>query len=96
MFGMEESIEDLVSARRLRWLGHLARTDEDRLPKKVLFGWLPQRHLLHGTKVRWKDRVRKDMKKFNISEGGWITAAQDRGYWHGLCTEEGLESCTKN
>ena len=24
-FGMEESLEDLLSARRLRWLGHLAR-----------------------------------------------------------------------
>ncbi len=95
MFGMEESIEDLVSARRLRWLGHLARMDDDRLPKKVLFGWLPQRRPPHGTKLRWKDRVRKDMKKFNISEGGWFTAAQVRGYWRGLCTE-GLDACTKN
>ena len=27
IFGMEESLEDLVSARRLRWLGHLAQME---------------------------------------------------------------------
>ena len=32
-FGMEESMEDLVSARRLQWLGRIARMDESRLHK---------------------------------------------------------------
>ena len=41
-FGMGESLEDLVIARRLRWLGHVARMDDDRIPKRMLFGWLPQ------------------------------------------------------
>ena len=40
-FGMEESLDDL-SLRWLRWLGHTARMKNERLPKKVLFGWLPQ------------------------------------------------------
>ena len=44
LFGMGESleVEDLVTARRLRWLGHVAKMDEDRIPKRMLFGWLPQ------------------------------------------------------
>ena len=42
LFGMGKSLEDLVTARRLRWLGHVARMDEDRIPKRMLFGWLPQ------------------------------------------------------
>ena len=42
IFGMEESLEDFVSARRLCWLGHLAQMEEEPLPKKLLFGWLPQ------------------------------------------------------
>ena len=41
-FGMEESLEDMVTARRLCWLGHVARMSEERIPKKVLFGWLSQ------------------------------------------------------
>ncbi len=70
-FGMEESLEDIVIARRLRWLGHLARMDDHRLPKKILFGWLPQCRPAHGTRMRWRDRVRKDLKKFNIDERMW-------------------------
>ena len=68
-FGMEESLEDLIVARCLRWLGHVAMEDH-RLPKKILFGWLPQRHPAHGTKMRWLDCVRKDMKKFHIVGSG--------------------------
>ena len=93
MFGMEESLEDLVSTRRLRWLGHLARMEVDRLPKRLLFGWLPQRRPAHGPKMRWRDRVRKDMQKFNIAESRWFSVAQDRDSWRWKC-KEGLEACT--
>lgn len=93
-FGMEESLEDLIVARRLRWLGHVARMDDHRLPKKILFGWLPQRRPAHGTKMRWRDRVRKDMKKFCIEEGNWFRLAQDRSGWRGCC-RTGLEAVTR-
>ena len=93
MFGMEESLEDFVSARRLRWLGHLARIEEDHLPKKFLFGWLPQHHPAHGPKIRWRHRVKKDLQKRNIMESSWFCAAQDRGLWRLKC-RKGLEACT--
>ena len=96
MFGKEESVEDLISRRRLtcRWLGHMARMNEDRLPKKILFGWLPQRRPRYGTKLRWRDRARKDIKRFSIDESCWFTIAQDRSRWRGMC-KKGLEACTK-
>ena len=80
-FGMDESLEDTIIARRLRWLGHLARMEDDRVPKKVLFGWLPQPRPPHGTKMRWRDRVRKDLRKFGIDERTWYTEAQERVKW---------------
>ena len=49
---MEESLEEVIIASRLQWLGHVATMDEDRIPKKVVFGWLPQRCPAHGTKRR--------------------------------------------
>ncbi len=49
---MEESLEDIVIVRQLRWLGHLARMDDHRLPKKILFGWLPQHRPAHATRMR--------------------------------------------
>ena len=67
---------------------------DDRIPKKLLFGWLPQRRPAHGTKLRWKDKVRKDLKKFNIEEGSWFHTAQERGPWRARC-KEGLDDCTR-
>ena len=93
-FGMKETLEETIAARRLRWLGHIARMDEDRMPKRLLFGWLPQRRPAHGTKLRWKDKVRRDFQKFHIDEDGWYSAAQDRGLWRAMC-RDGLSACAK-
>ena len=87
---MQETLEDVVVAKRLRWLGHIARMDNSRLPKRLLFGWLPQKRPAHGTKMRWRDRVRKDMKQFGLDERSWFQMAQDRDQWRAAC-KEGLE-----
>jgi len=50
-----------------------------------LFGWLPQCCLSHGVKIRWHDRVRKDLKHFGISESDWYVATQDKDKWSQLC-----------
>ena len=83
--GMVEPLEDLITARRLCWLGHVARMENNRLPKQLLFGWLPQRRPAHGTKLRWKDKVRKDLKRLNIEESRWYQIAQDRNQWRSKC-----------
>ena len=61
----------------LRRLGHLARMDDHRLPKKILFDWLSKHRPAHGTKIRWRDQVKRDLKKFGIEERGWFGLAQD-------------------
>ena len=60
-FGMEEPIEDKLMAYRLRWLGHLERMEEERLPKKLLFGQLVKKRPCHETKKRWRDGVKLDL-----------------------------------
>ncbi len=77
-----------------RWLGPLARMDDRRLPKKILFGWLSQRRPAHGTRMRWRDCARKDLKKFNIDERRWYQLAQDRSGWRRSC-RTGLEDVTE-
>ena len=39
---------------RLKWLRHLARMQEHRLPKMCLFGWLPQTRPCRGPRRRWE------------------------------------------
>ena len=82
-FGMEELLEDVIVVKRLCWLGHVhvARMGDERIPKKVLFGWLPQCCPAHETKMRWRDRVRKDLRKFHIDECIWFREAQERDVW---------------
>ncbi len=44
--------------------------------------------------MRWRDCVRKDLKKFNIDEGRWYQLAQDRSGWRRSC-RTGLEDVTE-
>ena len=46
------SIGDCILDQRLRWLGHLGRMDDDRLPQKLLFGELLKKRPFHGAKKR--------------------------------------------
>ena len=84
-FGMVESIGDLLTQWRLRWLGHVARMSDVRHPKRLLFGWFPQKRPAHGAKLRWRDKVRQDLKKCGITESSWYTEAQDRAKWKSFC-----------
>ena len=90
---MPETLEDIVSSQRLRWLGHLARMTDERIPKKILFGWLPNRRPGHGPKLRWQDKVRSDMKRFHIDEKNWFKIAR---VWSNACTIKPFNNVTFN
>lgn len=93
-FGVEELLEDVGAAKRLRWIGHIARMDDKLLPKQLLFGWLHHRKPAHGTNQRWRDKVRKDLMMFGIDEGRRFHVAQDRRQWRSVC-REGLAEITE-
>ena len=68
--------------------------EDDHIPKKLLFGWLPQCHPAHGTKLRWRDKARQGLKKFNTAESSWFEVAQERCPWRAQC-RLGLDVCTE-
>ena len=49
-FGMHWTIPDIIMEQRLKWLGHVGRMNEERLPKKLMFGELRKTRPCHGTR----------------------------------------------
>ena len=52
LWGDSGTIAVRISKRRLEWLGHVAKMANDRIPKRLLFGWLPLARLPGGPRKR--------------------------------------------
>lgn len=43
--------------------------------------------------MRWKDKVRRDLKRFGIEEASCFRVAQERGFLRTSCKGGGLNAC---
>ena len=76
------SIEALITQRQLRWVGHVIRMPDDRLPKQILYGQLKDgRRRPGGPKKRFKNQVKSLLKKCHIPPANLETIANDRTAW---------------
>eukprot|EP00117_Sycon_ciliatum_P023228 scpid30807/ scgid4805/ Transposon TX1 uncharacterized 149 kDa protein; ORF 2 len=85
--GVDVDMADVIRKHRLRWLGHVARMKETRLPKQMLFGELPCKRPQHGPKKRWRDVVSSDFAVIGLSEADWYDTAQERSTWFQCCRQ---------
>ena len=76
------SMVTLLRQRRLRWLGHVCRMDEGRIPKDILYAELASGKRETGRPhLRFKDVCKRDMKALDIDISTWEELAQDRSSW---------------
>ena len=76
------SIEAMVTKRQLRWLGHVIRMPDNRLPKQILYGQLKDgQRRQGGPKKRFKDQAKVTLKKCRIQPSNLETLAADRTAW---------------
>ena len=77
-----ESIYALLKRSQLRWAGHVYRMDDDRIPKKLLYGELAEGKRSHGgQKKRYKDTLKATLKDCKIDPAHWEEKALDRSAW---------------
>jgi hypothetical protein len=69
------TIESLVRQRRLNWLGKMAKMDDSRLPKKVMYSTLTHQPKATGTTMDFRQCIRKDLEVFGL------TTADDLASW---------------
>ena len=78
-----ESIEAILRKRRILFAGFVARMEDTRLPKCVMFGELVGGAGSAGGQKKELMGCRLDsLNVFGIHRDKWAIAAQDEGEWH--------------
>ena len=75
----------LLRQRRMRWIGHLRRMEDGRIPKDILYGELAAGKRPRGRpQLRYKDVCKRDIKALEIDPESWKDIAVDRSSWRCL------------
>ena len=78
------SMFSILAKRRLRWLGHVARMEDGRIPKDMLYGY---GELATGSRpagrptLRYKDVCKRDLRAGDIAPTDLEALAADRNVW---------------
>jgi hypothetical protein len=69
----------IIKARRMRWVGYVARMGEKRNAYRLSVGKPEGRRPLRRPRRRWLDNIRTDLVEVGWGDVDWIGLAQDRG-----------------
>ena len=76
-----ESIEATLRRRRILFAGFVARMEDTRLPKCVMFGEMVGGAGCVEDQKEWMGCFLDDLRAFGINAHQWTTTAQDEGEW---------------
>ena len=78
-----EIIEATMRKRRILFAGFVARMEDTRLPKCVMFGELLGGAVSSGEQEKeWMGCLLDDLRAFGIKIDQWMIAAQDEDEWY--------------
>jgi hypothetical protein len=74
-----------IESQRLKWLGHVKRTEDNAVPKRMIKGKLYSRRRKGRPRLRWLEEVESDLKRMKVT--GWKEKMRNREQWR-LAVEE--------
>ena len=83
-FDFSPSIVRVITSRRKRWAGHVARMAEERGAYRALVGKPERKRPLGRPRRRWVDNIRMDLQEVGCGYMDWIGLGQDRDRWRTL------------
>jgi hypothetical protein len=72
------TIVQVITSRRMRWVGHVAGMGEGRGVYRGLMGKPEGKRPLGRTRCRWEDNIKMDLQEVGCGGMDWIGLAQDR------------------
>ena len=79
-----EEMNLIIKEIRLRWLGHVLRMEDDRIPKQAMYSQMDHHIKRKPGRPRknWIDTIRQDLKNIGMSCEDAEQSAVDREDWH--------------
>ena len=79
-------IEAFLIKCQVRWCGHVVRMGEERIPKQLFYGQIHDSSRREGRPLlRYKDKLKDNLKRIEIDVGNWENLAADRKAWRTSC-----------
>jgi hypothetical protein len=78
------SIIRIITSRRMRWAGHVAREGKKRDVYRLLVRKSERKRPLGRPRRRWIDNIKTGFLEIGLNVVDWIGLAQDRYRWRAL------------
>ena len=77
-----DGMKAMLMRAQLRWVGHVQRTSDNRMPKQIFYSELPSgARSRGGQRKRYKDILKQTLKMSGIDIETWHELAENRTAW---------------